>query len=150
MMETSLTPTIKVAYMNIHGQTGLDDAKQVQIEDFVKTYKIDVLNCQEINITDDTFKHCNYLASSYDVITNNAPNKYGTCCLVSNSFETDNIKLDTQGRVIAFNIENITFCNVYLPSGSDPVMRNSRENYAAEIIPQILINAKDSGCIGGD
>ena len=29
-------------------------------------------------------------------------------------------------------------------------MRNSRENYSAETIPQLLINCKDSGCIGGD
>ena len=40
--------------------------------------------------------------------------------------------------------------DVYLPSGTDPAMKNSRENYAAETIPQILINAKDAGCIGGD
>ena len=144
-METAPTSTITVAFMNIRGQTGLDEAKQVQIENFVKSYKKDILNCQEINIKEDTFKNCNYLASSYNLITNNAPNKYGTCCLVSNSFEIDNIKLDTKGRVITFNIDNITFCNVYLPSGTDPVMKYSRE-----IIPQILINAKDTGCIGGD
>ena len=29
-------------------------------------------------------------------------------------------------------------------------MRNGRENYAAETIPQLLTNSKDSGCIGGD
>ena len=62
----------------------------------------------------------------------------------------ENVKLDTNGRIIAFNIENITFCNVYLPSGSDPIMKNGRENYAAETIPQILINCKQFGCIGGD
>jgi exonuclease III len=49
-----------------------------------------------------------------------------------------------------FDIEDITFSNVYLPSGNDPVMRGSRENYAAEVIPQLLINKKSSGCIGGD
>ena len=29
-------------------------------------------------------------------------------------------------------------------------MRNIRENYAAETIPQLLTNCKDTGCIGGD
>jgi hypothetical protein len=29
-------------------------------------------------------------------------------------------------------------------------LKNSQENYIVEIIPQILINSKDIGCIGGD
>ena len=58
--------------------------------------------------------------------------------------------MDTNGRVLAFDIENITFCNVYLHSGSDQTMKNGRENYAAEVIPQILINCKEFGCVGGD
>ena len=28
--------------------------------------------------------------------------------------------------------------------------RSSRENYCAETIPQLLVNAKDAGCLGGD
>ena len=149
-MAVNSDTTLTLAYMNIRGQTGLDVSKQLQIEHFLKSYKVDILNCQEINISEDSFSQCDFITSSYDIITNNAHNKYGTCCIVSNDFKTENVKLDTSGRVIAFNIENITFCNVYLPSGSDPVMKNSRENYAAEIIPQILINCKEFGCIGGD
>ena len=54
--ETSTTDsinfnTINVAYLNIRGQTGLDITKQIQIEKFMKAFKIDILNCQEINIT---------------------------------------------------------------------------------------------------
>ena len=49
--------------MNIHGQTGLDESKQVQIENFIKSYKIDILNCQEINIDENSFK--NFLVSVY-------------------------------------------------------------------------------------
>ena len=149
-MEMDSSNTITLAYMNIRGQTGLDETKQVQIESFIKSYKIDILNCQEINISEDSFSSCNFITSSYDIITNNARNKYGTCCIVSNNFQTENIKSDTNGRVIAFDIGSITFCNVYLPSGTEPIMKNSRENYAAEILPQILINSKDMGCIGGD
>ena len=142
--------TINIAFMNVRGQTGLDFAKQLQIENFLKTYKIDILNCQEINIIEDSFSNCEYVTSTYNIISNNAQNKYGTCCLVSSNYTTENVKTDVNGRVITFNIENITFCNVYMHSGSDPIMRNGRENYAAEIIPQLLINSKEYGCIGGD
>ena len=44
----------------------------------------------------------------------------------------------------------MTFCNVYLPSGNEPVKKNSRKNYVAETLPQILVDAQDNGCIGGD
>ena len=146
----SSTTTLTLAYMKIRGQTGLDQVKQLHIESFIKSYKIDILNCQEINILEDSFSNCDLITSLYEIISNNAQNKYGTCCLVSNSLSTENIKFDTNGRVIAFDIGNITFCNVYLPSGTDPIMKNSRKNYAAEILPQILINSKDQSCIGGD
>ena len=64
--------------------------------------------------------------------------------------QPENIKFDTNGRIIVFNLGNMTFGNVYLPSGNDPVMRNSRENNSAEVIPQLLLNCKPKGCIGGD
>ena len=47
--------TIKIAYMNIRGQTGLDITKQIQIEKCLQSNKIDILNCQDINIKDDDF-----------------------------------------------------------------------------------------------
>ena len=64
--------------MNIRGQTGLDVSKQLQIENFIKSYRIDILNCQEINVLEDSFSQCEYITSSYNIITNNAQNKYGT------------------------------------------------------------------------
>ena len=147
---TSNQNILTLAYINIRGQTGLEYSKQVQIENFVKFYNIDILNCQEINILENSFENCNFINSSYDIISNNANNKYGTCCFVSNSLQVANIKLDTLGRAITYDIGDMTFANVYLPSGNDPAMKNSRENYAAETIPQLLLNCKDSGCIGGD
>ena len=136
--------------MNVHGQSGMNIAKQVQIENFLRTYRIDILNCQEINISSESFESCELINSSYNIIANNASNKYGTCCFVSNNLQPENIKFDTNGRIIVFNLENITFGNVYLPSGNDPAIRNNRENYSAEVIPQLLLNCKPSGCIGGD
>ena len=142
--------TITIAYMNIRGQTGLEIAKQVQIENFLRTYKIDILNCQEINISEDTFSQTDFICSSYQVLSNNATNKYGTASLISNNFSPQNIKVDTNGRVIIFDIENVTICNVYLPSGNDANVRASRENYLAETIPSLLGNTCDNGCAGGD
>ena len=93
MMDT--TSTITIAYMNVRGQTGLDIAKQLQIENFLKSFKIDILNCQEINILEDSFSNCDHINSSYNLISNNAENKYGTCCFISNDYNVDNIKTDT-------------------------------------------------------
>ena len=139
-----------LAYMNIRGQSGLDKVKQVQIEHFLRFYNIDILNCQEINIISDSFEQCDFINSSYNIISNNASNKYGTCCFISNSLSAENIKYDTNGRIIVYDINRLTFGNVYLPAGNEPAMRNSRENYAAETIPQLLINCKEAGFIGGD
>ena len=54
---------LTIAYMNIRGQTGLEYSKQVQIENFVKFYNIDILNCQEINILENSFENCNFINS---------------------------------------------------------------------------------------
>ena len=111
--------TINISYINTHGQSGLDYNKQVQIESFIRTYKPDILHLQETNILEDTFSKCDVINSSYNIITNNATNKYGTSSLISNSFTVANLKLDTQGREIVFDIGNLTFSNVYLPSGNE-------------------------------
>ena len=44
-----------IAFMNIQGQTKLPLVKQLQIEDFVKNNKIDILRMQEVQICDETF-----------------------------------------------------------------------------------------------
>ena len=142
--------TLVVAYMNIRGQTGLDISKQKQIESFINFHKPDILNLQEVNISEDTIENCDSINSSYNIISNNAANKYGTASLVSSELQTSNIKFDTKGRAIVFDIENVTFSNVYLPSGSHQDMKSSRENYSALVLPQLLINAQDTGVAGGD
>jgi len=141
---------LNIAYVNILGQTGLKISKQVQIEQFLKTYKVDNLHCQEINIENETFESCNFINSSYNIIPKNASNKYGTCSLISSNLQTSDVKVDTNGRIIMFNIEDVAFANVYLPSGNNPSMRQNRENYIAEVIPQLLVNSGVNGCIGGD
>ena len=88
--------------------------------------------------------------SNYYILSNNAINKYGTATIIKNCFTAENIKMDTGGRAIFFDIENLTFGNVYLQSGTDGNSRGSREQYCSETIPQLLVNCKENGCWGGD
>jgi exonuclease III len=141
---------LSIGFINICGQTGLSTAKQVQIESFLVKQKIDILHLQEINICDDSFSSCDTICSSYNIISNNAPSKYGTASLIKTDFIPENTLLDSNGRVIVFNIGPLTLANLYLPSGTDSPSKSSREKYFAETVPQMLLNRLDSGCIGGD
>ena len=147
MNQTSLENVLKLGFMNIRGQTGLTLAKQVQIESFIIRENIDVLHLQEINITEDSFSTCNTISSGFSIISNNAINKYGTATIIKSDFSPENLLFDTKGRVIVFDIGDITLANIYLPSGSDSVSKASREEYSAVTVPQLLLNRKDSGCI---
>ena len=142
---------INVATLNIQGQLSLNIAKQQQIQDFIKFNNLDILHLQEIEVSSDTFEMCSYISSTYNIIQNNSPNnKYGTASLVRRDFVIENIKCDTEGRAIVFDIDNITFANLYLPSGNDKTMKQKRDNYFSETIPQLLINKKDSVILSAD
>ena len=131
---------LSVAFMNIRGQTGLTSPKQDQIESFIVRNKIDVLHLQEINITEDSFSTCNVISSSYNLLSNNSPTKYGTASIIRSDFTPENILLDSTGRAIVFNIGDMTLANLYLPSGTDSTSRYSREQHFSEIIPKLLLN----------
>ena len=113
----------KVGYMNCRGQSGLNLVKQQQIETFLVKNNLYVLNLQEIDISEDSFKSCPVISSSFLVIPNNSPTKYGTAVLVHNDLEVTNIQFDSAGRVIVFNICEVTIVNCYLASGSDPLAK---------------------------
>ena len=133
---------LTLAYLNIHGQSNLTVTKQVQIENFLKFNKVDIAHLQEIEICDSSFSNCNFISSSYNIIPNNAANKFGTASLVKNEFTVENIKLDTEGRAIVFDVGDITFGNFYGHSGTDGRSRNNREKFFSEVIPQLLTNKK--------
>ena len=150
MNQTNLENILKIAFMNIRGQTGLTNTKQLQIESFIIREKIDVLHLQEINISEDSFSSCNTISSSFNIISNNAANKYGTATIIKSDFTPVNVLFDTKGRAIVFDIGSITLANIYLPSGSDALSKAEREEYSAVTLPQLLLNRQDSGCLGGD
>ena len=112
--------------------------------------KLDILHCQEINIDENSFSQCNFISANYNIFSNNALNKYGTASFVKNDFVVENLKMDTEGRAIIFSIDKLTLGNIYLQSGTDAISRGKRETYCSEIIPQLLLNCQESGCLGGD
>ena len=146
----NVVSSLVVAYLNCHGQTGLKLPKQLQIEEFLKSYKIDILHLQETFIDDNTFSECSYISSNFITIQNNSHNNFGTASLVRSDLQAENIILHESGRIILFNIGDITFGNVYLPSGTDGHSRASRESFSSNIIPNLLINSRSDGIVGGE
>ena len=136
--------------MNIQRQTKLPLTKQLQIEDFVKHNKVDILHIQEIEICEESFCDCNFLSESFNILSNNSENGYGTASLIRADLEYTNVKFDTAGRAIVFDIGETSFGNFYAHSGTDNISRSNRENYFSEIIPSLLVSCKTSGCMGGD
>ena len=111
---SSSSEILSIDFVNIRGQSGLTSAKQAQIESFLQKQKLDVLHLQEINICENSFSNCNIISSSYNIISNNSPSKYGTASLIKSDVITENINLDSNGRAIVFNIGAITLANLYL------------------------------------
>ena len=93
---------LKLCFMNIRGQTKLTLIKQNQIEDFIKMYRIDILFMQEVEICNDTFSECSFISSSYNIVSNNSNNGYGTACLIKSDLDYSDVKCDTSGRAIIF------------------------------------------------
>ena len=141
---------LKIGALNCRGQTKLNLAKQLQIQFLLKMNNLDILLCQETYINDTSFKNCEYIMKFYNIISNNALNEYGTLCIVKNSLDISDIKFDTEGRVITFNIDSITVCNVYPKAGTDAESRKQREILFAQTIPNMLRFRKQKIIIGGD
>ena len=144
------TKNLNIAFAKLKPVCPLTLIKQIQIEEFIRRNKIDILHLQESNVVEDSFIDCKLISSSYNLIVNNSQNKFGTASVVKNDFEVKNIGMDTEGRVIIFEVGGITCGNLYLPSGSDGQSRAKREHYLSEVVPQLLINHKQIGAIGGD
>ena len=150
MNSSSSSRILSIAYMNIHGQSKLNTVKQLQIEDFLKYNNIDILHLQESFIEAESFSDCSIISSSFNIIPNNNENRYGTATIIRSDLKFENVKCDTAGRAIVFDIGDVTFGNIYAQAGTDGQSRASRENFCGETLPNLLINSKSSGCIGGD
>ena len=123
---------LSILCMNTFGQTKFTLQKQLQIQDMIRFYKSDIIHLQKTDTDSDTFKQCSFILNNYAVISNNSPTGYGTLSLVKNDLKDDNISFDTSGRIIVFDTDNITHCNVYLDAGTDSISRSAREQYLGE------------------
>ena len=141
---------LTVAFMNIRGKSGLTIQKQLQIESFIKYNNCDITHLQEAHISDDTFSTCDFISSTFNIVPNNSLTKYGTASLVKAEFVVENLRYDNEGRVIVFDIGDLSLANIYLHSGTDARSKGGRENICSEILPNMLMNCKDSGFCGGD
>ena len=73
-----------------------------------------------------------------------------TACLVKSDLNIENIHFDNAGRVIVFDVADITIASVYLPSGTGPAARAAREDYCGGVLPRLLTNRRRSGYMIGD
>ena len=131
---TNLRNSLIVGFLNIRGQSKLYIEKQLQIEEFLKQYKCDILHLQEINIEDETFSNCHIISSNYNILQNNSINKYGTASLVKNDLEVENIRCDTEGRALVFDVNDMTFANMYFHSGTYAISRSGRGKMCSEVL----------------
>ena len=134
-----------VGFINIHGQTKLPQTKQNQIEYLVKEFNVDILHMQETQIDESAFENNPFIANNFNIIFNNSETGYGVCSLINRKFSTKDELLHPSGRIIAFNIGDLTMTNIYLPSGAERTAKNLREDLCGQTIPNMMLAAKKKG-----
>lgn len=105
---------------------------------------------QESNIDESAFEHNPFITNNFNIISNNSETGYGVSSLIHRRFTATDVLLHPSGRIIAFNIGQLTLSNVYLPSGAESTARNQREDLCGHTIPNMLLSARKKGLIGGD
>ena len=89
------TNILTIAFINVRGQSNLNESKQKQIEAFAKYNNCDIVHLQEAQIEEETFSNCEFITSSYNIIPNNSPSKYGTASLVRSELTVENLRFDS-------------------------------------------------------
>ena len=139
---------IKIAFVNMYGQSGMPMKKIIELENFIELHRLDVLCLQETDIQKDTFSGSKLLFNFQAIINNNSSG-YGTCTLVRKNLQVNNIVKDADGRLISVDINDMSIVNVYPISGTDHESKTEREAMI-DNIPNLLLYKKDNGIIGGD
>ena len=133
---------LKLAYINFKGQTGMVKQKLIQLETLIKAQRLDIINLQEVWVDSKIFLECPLINGNYQILTNNSRNNYGTSTLVSRNLKVDNVKIDSDGRVLIFDLPefNLTIGNTYLQCGSDSKSKRHRDKTLCETVPELLAN----------
>lgn len=141
---------IKVAFINVYGQSGLAYQKLLELENFIQKYKLEIVCLQETDISQNTFLECNFISRNFKVEYNNSKSGFGTCTLVKKDFCVTNVMKDCDGRILSLDIDDqFTIVNIYFPSGTDHKSKTEREA-VIDNLPNLLLYKKESGLIGGD
>ena len=147
-METSTSTNIlNVAFLNIQGQLKFTQARKDQIEHIIKVFHLDILHLQETNISDGEFDLCHHISTNFQIIAQNNESGFGVCSIIHKRFVIENLFLHPSGRIICFDIEDLTLVNLYMPSGAEA--KQDRENLIGQDIPNLLFQ-KPRGLVGGD
>ena len=143
---------INISFINCYGQSKLSTTKQLEIQSYVCSNKLDIIHLQECRIEDNIFAHCGFLISNFNIYSNNKPDgsHYGTASLVRSDLSVTNIHTDDDGRGLIFDAAKCTWGKFYLPSGSGRDAKTKREGYCGLNIPQLLVNRLAHGAAGGD
>ena len=139
-----------IGYQNIYGQTSFNQSKQKQIEHQLIEHGIEIMHLQETNINEASFHYCPFINQNYNMIFQNNSSGYGVCSLVHKKLTISNEMIHPDGRLIMFDIGQVTYINLYLHSGQDFEAKNARENYISTTLPNYLLKAQKMGCLGGD
>ena len=139
---------MKVAFLNTYGQSGLSSQKLLELENFIEYNRLDIVCLQETDIQENTFSGCSIL-NRFIPIINNSKSGYGTCTLIRNNLTYENVLKDSEGRLISVDVEDMSFVNLYLHSGTDQASRSEREDFINNI-PNVLLYKKKAGLLGGD
>ena len=110
--------------------------------------KIDILHMQECRVTSETFQKCDFIKANFQIFANNSESEYGTCSLVKNNIEVKNVKIIPGGRIIAFDIDDTTLFNIYLPSGT--AAKAEREEMVGSLLSNMMLDAGHRGIAMGD
>ena len=138
---------LSIGYLNARGQTKLNKAKQLMIQNLLIQKKLDILNLQEIHLDDHSFEDCDFIRNHFQILRNNSENGYGVASLVKRCLAISEVCAYPGGRILSFKVGETRLGNVYLPSGTEA--RSEREEFCGKIIPEVFLGAH-SGVVGGD
>ena len=93
---------INIAYINCYGKSKFLIDKQLEIQSYVCTNKLDIIHLQECRIEEDTFAQCGFLTSN---------SYFGTASIVRSDLPVSNIHTDNEGRVLIFDAAQCTWGN---------------------------------------
>ena len=108
------------------------------------------MHLQETNITEASFHYCPFINQNYNMIFQNNSSGFGVCSLVHKKLKISNEMIHPDGRLIMFDIGQVTHINLYLHSGQVLEAKNARETFISTTLPNYLLKAQKMGCLGGD